>query len=134
MLAAASCSGGICDAHLVVALIVVAGWFVAFVWALVYVVRKRLPGTPLRRLVQAMEGILLLQIVIGAVVFFTGHRPDTVLHYGYGGLFPLIVIGLDHMFGMEMKEEADRWKVTMVAAFLVFGLTLRATMTGLGLP
>lgn len=115
-------------------MLVVAGWFVLFVWGLAQYLRKREPGRGFWRLIGVMQATLLVQIVVGAIVFATGERPDTFLHYFYGGVFPVIVLGVTHVFARDMNVEADRWKVFAVASFFIFGLTLRATMTGLGLP
>lgn len=134
MLAAIPCTTGVCDVHLVAAFLVVAGWFVIFVWGLVQYIRKREPGRGFWRLIGVMQGILLIQIVVGVIVFATGERAGTFLHYFYGGIFPAIVLGITHVLARDMNVEADRWKVFAVASFFIFGLTLRAMMTGLGLP
>ena len=45
-----------------------------------------------------------------------------------------IVLVVAHVFGRGMENEEDTWKVFAVASFVIFGLTLRALTTGLGLP
>jgi hypothetical protein len=49
-------------------------------------------------------------------------------------VFPALVLAVAHSLGRAMPSESDAVKVFTIAAFLVFGLTLRALMTGLGLP
>jgi hypothetical protein len=39
-----------------------------------------------------------------------------------------------HVIARGLEDEVDAWKVFAVASFFVFGLTLRALTTGLGLP
>jgi hypothetical protein len=49
-------------------------------------------------------------------------------------VFPGIVLVVAHVLGRGMTNEEDTWKVFAVASFIIFGLTLRALTTGLGLP
>ena len=74
-----------------------------------------------------------LATLAGLVLLVLGHR-QSLLHYGYGAVFPTIVLIVAHSFGRGLEDEADTWKVFAVASFFIFGLTLRALTTGLGLP
>ena len=74
-----------------------------------------------------------MQLVAGLVLLALGHR-QVILHYGYGIVFPAIVLVIAHVFARGLDVESDTWKVFAVASFFVFGLTLRALTTGLGLP
>ena len=78
--------------------------------------------------------LLLIQLIAGLVVLATGKRADSWLHYLYGVVFPAIVLVVAHVLGRGMANEEDTWKVFAVASFIIFGLTLRALTTGLGLP
>ena len=81
-----------------------------------------------------LQVLLILQLVAGVTLLALGHRADSLLHYGYGALFPAIVLVIAHVFARDMEAESDTWKVFAVASFFIFGLTLRALTTGLGLP
>lgn len=81
------------------------------------------------------ENVLVLQIVIGLVLFLSGRRvpggPLIWLHYLYGSLFPLIAV-IGGRIAALRREEHDYVGVAW-GAFFGFGLTLRALMTGLGI-
>jgi hypothetical protein len=49
-------------------------------------------------------------------------------------VLPAIVLVGAHVIARGLEDEADSWKVFAVASFFLFGLTLRALTTGLGLP
>jgi hypothetical protein len=69
------------------------------------------------------------------VLFLSGLNPPEQggpawLHYAYGGLFPAALLVFAHRFATRHREVA--WLVFGFVAFVNFGLTLRALMTGLG--
>jgi hypothetical protein len=49
-------------------------------------------------------------------------------------LFPVIALIVAHTMARSLADDFDPFKVFTLAAFVVFGLTLRALTTGLGLP
>jgi hypothetical protein len=110
---------------------IVAGWAILMLWGLVAYVRKREPTPLFWRILGVLQGILLIQIVLGLILWLTNPLP-AFLHPLYGAVFPLIVLVIAHVLARGMDDERDRWKVFAVASFFVFGLTLRALMTGLG--
>ncbi len=79
-----------------------------------------------------------LQVVIGVILLIAGYRPTTWLHYVYGA-GPIFILVLAHNVARELgRGSADRaptrpWVVFGFAAFICFGLTLRALVTGLGI-
>lgn len=79
------------------------------------------------------ENVLLLQVVIGVILFVSGRRvvggPLIWLHYLYGSLFPLIAIVGGRIAALR-REHSEYVGLTW-GAFFAFGLTLRALMTGL---
>jgi hypothetical protein len=81
-----------------------------------------------------MQGILGIQIFIGAILFIIGGRPNSNgpewLHYVYGGLFPFGLLLLAHRYGR--RTEGIAWIIFGVAGLVIFGLTFRALQTGLG--
>jgi hypothetical protein len=121
------------EIHKYIGFAIVAGWAVLMVWGLVAYLTKREPNTWFWRVLGVLQAILLLQVVIGLILWLTNPLP-AFLHPLYGAVFPVLVLGVAHILARGMDDERDRWKVFAVASFFVFGLTLRALMTGLGAP
>jgi hypothetical protein len=134
MLAALPCSTGVCKVHAAIGFVIVGGWFLLFVFGLGAWILRREPGRPFWRLLAILQVLLVVQLIAGSVLLAAGHRADSLLHYLYGVVFPAIVLVVAHVFGRGMENEEDTWKVFAVASFIIFGLTLRALTTGLGLP
>ena len=76
---------------------------------------------------QVMVG---LQVIAGIVLLIMGERRD-LLHYAYGGIFPILVLTTAHV--VSRMEDRPAYVNFTWAAFFCFGLTLRALMTGLGI-
>ncbi len=131
-LAVLSCDNAVCRVHEVIGFAVVGGWGVLFLAGVVWFLRRREPGRWFWNLLAALQVVLLLQMVAGLILLILGHRRE-LLHYLYGSLFPVIVLVIAHVLARGMDVEEDRWKVFAVAAFFVFGLTLSALATGLGI-
>ncbi len=104
-----------------------------FLWGLGAYIVKREPNPWFWRLLAVLQVLLILQLIAGIVLLALGHRQE-VLHFGYGAVFPAVVLVIAHMFARGLETEGDTWKVFAVASFIIFGLTLRALTTGLGLP
>jgi hypothetical protein len=123
------------DLHRVTAYAIVAGWALLALWALVSFVRNKAPGGGFWNLLAALQFLVGAQIVVGVVLFAGGSRPPTPgvswLHYAYGGLFPLAVLVLAHRWAR--RNESVSWMIFGVAGAVIFGLTLRALQTGLGI-
>ena len=132
MLAALPCTTTICEVHAVIGFVIVGGWFVVFAWGgLAWWPVRREPGGWFWRLLGVLQGILLLQLAVGLILWLSNPIP-TWLHPLYGALFPAIVLVIAHVLARGMDLEKDRYKVFATAAFFIFGLTLRALVTGLG--
>jgi hypothetical protein len=134
MLAALPCQSAPCKAHAAIGFVIVAGWFAMFLWGLLAFIFKREPNPWFWKLLAVLQVLLVVQLVAGLVLLALGNRADSFLHYLYGVVFPAIVLVVAHVVGRSMEDEEDAWKVFAVAAFFIFGLTLRALTTGLGLP
>jgi hypothetical protein len=133
MLALLRCDTPVCTVHEAIGFAIVGGWFVFFIWGVVAFIAKREPNPWYWRLLAVLQVILILELVVGALLLASGHRRG-VLHYFYGAVFPAVVLVGAHVLARGMEDETDTWKVFAVAAFFLFGLTLRALTTGLGLP
>lgn len=134
MLAALPCSTITCTAHAVIGFLIVGGWFVLFAFGLVSWILRREPHRLFWNLLAALQVLLALQLIAGLVLLVMGKRADSLLHYLYGVVFPAFVLVVAHVLGRGMTNEEDTWKVFAVGSFFIFGLTLRALTTGLGLP
>ena len=134
MVGSLPCVAPACKVHAAIGFAIVGGWAVLFLWGLGAFIVKREPNQWFWRMLAVLQVLLILQLVAGVTLLALGHRADSLLHYGYGALFPAIVLVIAHVFARDMDAESDTWKVFAVASFFIFGLTLRALTTGLGLP
>jgi hypothetical protein len=91
--------------------------------------------------------VTVLQAAFGVILLLMGRRVVTggalsnVLHYVYG-LLPLLLFVFAHIvaragnasiIGFDERRKIAPWVPFAWAAFICFGLTSRALMTGLGL-
>ena len=119
------------QAHLAVGVLIVGGSAALMLWGLVTWLLRRGPGRAFWWLLGAIQVALLAQLAGGLVLLALGHR-RSLLHYAYGVVFPVLVLVAAHWLAREVVPERP-WAAFAVAAFFVFGLTLRAFMTGRGL-
>jgi hypothetical protein len=127
------------EVHKLVGFGVVGIFAVGWLWGLgAWILRRRDPGAGFWVWVTVAQVVAVLQALLGIILVLLGHRPDTWLHYVYG-FGPLVVLGAAHVFareGQKVKPGAEpfpAWPWFAGAAFICFGLTLRALMTGLGI-
>jgi hypothetical protein len=121
------------EVHKYVGYVIVSAFGVMFLWGLISFILKREPNQWWWRLLGVLQAILIVQLVAGITLLALGHRRP-LLHYAYGAVFPAIVLVGAHVIARGLDTEEDAWKVFAVASFFLFGLTLRALTTGLGLP
>lgn len=119
--------------HKYIGFVIVSAFGVMFLWGLVAFIIKREPNQWWWRLLAALQVILIVQLGAGLTLLALG-RTRPLLHYAYGAVFPAVVLVGAHVIARGLDDEADAWKVFAVASFFLFGLTLRALTTGLGLP
>jgi len=119
--------------HKSIGFVIVSAFGVMFLWGLVAFIAKREPNQWWWRLLAALQVILIVQLAAGLTLLALG-RTRPLLHYAYGAVFPAVVLVGAHVIARGLDDEADAWKVFAVAGFFLFGLTLRALTTGLGLP
>jgi hypothetical protein len=121
------------EVHKVIGYAVVSAFGVMFPWGVVAFFLKREPNEWWWRLLAGLQVALVLQLAAGLALLALGHSRG-LLHYAYGAVFPAIVLVGAHVIARGLDDEEDAWKVFAVASFFLFGLTLRALTTGLGLP
>lgn len=127
--------GAVVELHKYLGLALPFGFLAMSLWAFIGLVLNRSPQQGFWRLVAVVQVVLGLQIIVGGILFLTGHRPNSNgpqwLHYAYGGLFPIVVLAYAHRYAR--RSEGLPWLVFGIAALVVFGLTFRAMQTGLGI-
>ena len=133
MLAALPCSTAGCLIHLVFGYGIVGGFALMLLWGGGALLLRRDPTAWFWRLLAVLQALLIVQLVAGTVLLVAGHG-QALLHYAYGAVFPALVLVVAHVLGRGMESERDTLIVFTAASFFLFGLTLRALTTGLGLP
>jgi hypothetical protein len=124
--------------HVVVGWAIVGGFALLWLWAMVTWVGERVvrrvsgPGRPFWWVLGSLQAALLLQAVAGSILLILGGRASA-LHYVYGVVFPVLLLLVAHVLARDTFARRP-WLVFGWAAFFIFGLTLRALMTGLGYP
>lgn len=112
------------------------GFVVLMLWSIYTLIRNRPPHDWFWSLLGILQVIIAIQVVLGAILFTVGLRPPQQdlrwLHYFYGGLFPAVVLIAAHSVAQRERFREIPWIVFGFAAFINFGLTSRALMTGLG--
>jgi hypothetical protein len=123
--------------HTVVGFVVLAVFTTGWIWAGGAALLRRDPGSHFWTWLVVAQVIAGLQALVGVILLVSGARPSTWLHlvYGFG---PLLILGVGHGLARELRRGRVRfpiepWGIFGLAAFICFGLSLRALMTGLGL-
>ena len=115
---------------------VVGTWAVVAVWALVLRLVRVEESPAFWRFVAVSQVLLGIQLLGGVVLLLMGRLPagfdwfDNVFHILYGIVFPVVVLVFAHRWSQE-----GRWSphtIFAVAGLVLFGLTARAWMTGVG--
>jgi hypothetical protein len=127
------------EVHKYVGFVVVTIFAVGWVWGLgAWISRRKDPGPKFWVWLSVAQVMAGLQAFIGIVLLLLGRRPTVWLHYVYG-FGPLLVLVAAHWLAREGQRQNEganplpAWAWFAGAAFICFGLTLRALMTGLGI-
>jgi hypothetical protein len=131
--------------HRVVGFAVVAVFALGWIWGLWARIARRDPGESYWTWLAVAQVTAGIQALLGTILLLSGHRVEAddvfggALHYVYGYL-PLLLFVFAHVVARAGDARAvgiDRpirpWVPFAWAAFISFGLTLRALMTGLGM-
>jgi hypothetical protein len=124
------------ELHLFVGWTIPAGFLVLAFWSGWIFIRNRVPHDWYWSLLGVLQVVVGIQFLVGAILFISGRRPvfegATWLHYVYGAFFPAALLLFAHRAGKQRFKEVP-FVPFGIAAFLCFGLTARALMTGLGM-
>ncbi|MDP9067551.1 MAG: hypothetical protein M3N53_04255 [Actinomycetota bacterium] len=124
------------ELHRYIGFSIPAAFAVLVLWTIYTLIRNRPPHDWFWNLLGALQVIIAIQVVVGAVLFVAGLRPPPQdlrwLHYMYGGLFPALILIAAHRIAQKERFVEIPWVVFGFASFVNFGLTSRALMTGLG--
>jgi hypothetical protein len=116
--------------HEVVGFVIVTGWGLLFLWGIGLFLLRRDAGRLYWGLVTILQVLLGLQILAGIVLLALGDRRE-FLHYLYGSVLPAIVLAGCHVLTRSLQRPPYHFFFTW-GALVIFGLTARALMTGLG--
>ncbi|HZD01825.1 MAG TPA: hypothetical protein VFA46_17020 [Actinomycetes bacterium] len=116
--------------HEVEGFVIVAGWGVLFLWGIGMFLLKRDAGRLYWGLVGILQVLLGIQLLAGIVLLALGERRE-ILHYLYGAVLPAIVLAGCHVLTRSLQRPPYHFFFTW-GALVIFGLTARALMTGLG--
>lgn len=97
-------------------------------WGLLLYVRSSNPAGSYLGALVILEGLSVIQGLVGIALLGQGHRPDDVLHYLYG---VLAVVSLPTAYFMSAggTERRDSGLFGLAALFMV-GIAIRAMTTG----
>jgi hypothetical protein len=133
--------------HKVIGFVVVAIFAIGWIWGLGAAIAKRGPGDRDWTWLTVAQVTAGLQAILGILLLLSGYRVaggtslQNSLHYVYG-LLPLLLFVFAHivaragnasLVGLSPERRVAAWVPFAWAAFICFGLTLRALMTGLGI-
>jgi hypothetical protein len=125
------------EIHHYFAYLIPAGWLLLAVWSGATLVRNKPPSSWFWSVLAVLQVALGIQAVLGIVLFLMGYRPNSNgpswLHYIYGLIFPVVVLGFAHRYARSERFRDIPWLVFGVAAFLIGFATIRAIQTGLGI-
>jgi heme A synthase len=97
-------------------------------WSAFLYFRRQGPGGSFRATLVLTEGLFIVQGLVGIAMFLQGARPHDPLHWLYGPLLVIVLpIAASYLSGRDNRREA---LVYGLAALFMFGLTIRAFMTG----
>jgi hypothetical protein len=116
------------DLHRAVAYLIPAGFGILVILAALVYLRNRGPGRGFYGLLAALQGILVLQAVVGVILLLLGRRPEHWLHFVYGAGFPLFVLVIAHQ--QARKRPGLEAAMFGIAAFLCAFSSWRAWITG----
>jgi hypothetical protein len=118
--------------HRYVGYVVVGLFSVGWLFGLALWATRRRAGDWFWRWLVAAQVIAIVQALIGVGLLLIGREVTTWLHYVYG-FGPIAIFAVGHLLAREEQFRPRPWIPFAFAAFISFGLSLRALMTGLGL-
>jgi len=120
------------DLHRYAGYLVVGTFSIGWLFGIVLWVTRRQAGDWFWRWLVAAQFLAIAQALVGIVLLVMGRRPIEWLHYVYG-FGPIAILAIGHLLAREESFRSRPWIPFALASFICFGLSLRASMTGLGL-
>lgn len=121
--------------HLYVGYGVPGGFVLLVLWAVVSTARNRAPHDAFWTLLAVLQVVVVIQFVVGGVLFLSGARPPTQgaqwRHYMYGALIPALALMIAHRQARKLSDIAPL--IFGIAGFFCAASTAMALMTGLGI-
>jgi len=106
--------------------LIITGFIV--IWSVALYLRKLASSGSYRATLVLTEGLFIVQGLIGIAMFFAGASPHDPLHWLYGPLLVIVLpLAASYLSGRDSRREA---LVYGLAALFMFGLAIRAYMTG----
>jgi hypothetical protein len=133
--------------HEFIGFVVVAVFAVGWIWGLGAWIVRRGPGESYWIWLTVAQVVAGIQALLGITLLILGYRVHApgslggLLHYVYG-LLPLLLLVIAHvvaragnasLVGFDERRPIRPWVPFAWVAFICFGLTSRALMTGLGI-
>lgn len=98
------------------------------IWGIANFIRKVGVTPSYRGSIFIGEALTIVQLIFGVALVADGYRPPDDLHYLYGILIPMII---PFMYGYLRAQPKVRAAIFYgIATLFVFGLVIRAIMTG----
>ena len=101
-----------------------------FIWGILLFLIGRNPSGSYLGALAILEGVAILQGILGLVLLVTGHRPHDALHYLYG-VIAVVTLPTAYFLSDNGTTKRDSFVFSLAAVFLV-GVALRGAMTGSG--
>lgn len=100
------------------------------VWGFGLAIRGRPISSSFRGSLRIAEGLIVVQVIVGAIVFLSGApHPKVGLHFLYG-LVILLALPAAETLGPQWWQGRRETLVIAVGCLLAGGLAVRAAMTG----
>lgn len=116
--------------HAVIGFAVTGLFTVGWAWGGWAWVRKSPPGERFWTWLSVTQVVAGVQALLGMALLATGSEVESWLHlvYGFG---PIVILGVGHALARDANFRERPWIPFTLAAFICFGLALRALATGL---
>ncbi|MCL4544606.1 MAG: hypothetical protein M1118_08445 [Chloroflexi bacterium] len=103
--------------------------FICAIWGIILAVRLKPISPAFRGSLRLAEALILVEAIVGVIVFISGQRPQQGLHFLYGAVI-LLAIPAGEALGGQWWDGRRESFVTAIGCLLAGALAVRAAMTG----